>query len=123
MSREPPAWLSMLPHRTSRLSGSRVMQILDWMTRTWMRFNLFMSWVVFLFLVMASSLPISEKVVLLLMSPIGAMATYGVCAAGIYALAFVPVVKVALGLLRIIYIRTFCRLVAQPIYVEMPTWF
>jgi hypothetical protein len=123
MSRIVPAVHVELPHRTAiSRSSSPPLLVLDWLTRTWFRFNILLLWIFLLFLIIAVPVPIEQKLGMLAISPIAAVLFYLSWFVFLLIVSFIPVVKIAIGFLKLIYFRMFSRLVVQPIRVAMPVW-
>jgi len=123
MSRIVPTVGVELPHRTSApLSSSPLLILFDWMTQTWFRFNVLLAWFVMVLVVIAAPAPIGQKLGMLIVSPIAAVIFYFAWYVFLVVVSFLPVVKIPIGFLKLIYFRIFSRLIVQPISVEMPVW-
>jgi hypothetical protein len=113
-----------LPHRTATPLGYGFgWSVLDWLTQTWFRFNIFIAWLIVDAGIAAAPAPLGQKGLALLLSPIVGAFVWAVWSLFLIVASFMPALKMPLGYLRLAYLRLFCRLIVQPICIETPVWF
>ena len=119
-----PSFETQLPHRAGPiLEGSLVGRCLTWLTETWFRFNVLVTWVFVVFSLAGSALPPGTKLGAIAVSPVTAVIAYLLLAAMIQVASFAPLLKYFVGFARLSYFSAFSRLVAQPIRISTPAWY
>jgi hypothetical protein len=118
-----PSTTTTFPSRAPvRLGSSIPWRALDWVTQTWLRFNILVAWVAVVLIIGCSPAPIGEKLGMFLVSPIAMIIIFPIWVVAIIVLSFMPGIRVPIGFMRILYFRTFSRYVVQPIQVSTPVW-
>lgn len=122
---DAPSLETTLPHRTSPfVPGTRLGRVLDFVTATWFRFNICITWLaVVLSIAVSPGLSFGTKLLAILVSPAAGLLAYLLLSALVGLCAFLPILKYPMGFLRIGYMTAFSRLVGQPIKVSWPAWY
>ena len=123
--RGTPAFEYELPHRQpGRFGSSRLGKSMEWTTTTWLRFNLFVCWLVVLSMIAGGVITGRPVLSTLLFSPLAGLVMLAAIQVAGWIGAFIPGLSVVFGLFRLLYVWAFCRLIVQPApRVHMPLWF
>jgi hypothetical protein len=123
---EPPALHIDLPYRRNGSFGtSQAGLVAEWITATWVRFNIFVCWIFLVLALLSAPERAGQggRLLMLIVSPLAAVMLYAAMIIGFSIFYFVPVAKVVAGYARLLYLWLFCRLIAQkaPV-IELPLW-
>lgn len=121
----PPKAQYRLPNRAAGSFGlSPLGQVAEWITSRWITFDLFVAWAAVI-LISASQFTHDPTLSLLLIltSPVGALALYVATKILISITWFIPLVGPIVGIVRLTYIWTFCRIIVEPSpQIEISLW-
>jgi hypothetical protein len=115
-----------LPRRRAGFfGGSPPGQAIEWITTTWLRFNIFLCWMLLVVLLVVGPMPSGRFSIfgMLLVSPIAAFILYvGIVLAGWIAY-ILPIANFLFAAARMAYLWIFCRLIVQPApQISLPAW-
>lgn len=98
--------------------------VAEWVTTTWLRFNVLVSTLVFVPAVLASpTLSAGERVLMLALAPVGGLVLYFMVSMLFLVMLFTPGPSFIFGAIRLAYVWLFSRLIVQPAPdVEAPLW-
>jgi hypothetical protein len=122
--RNQPVLTYHLPHRRAGSFGASAPGLVaEWITTTWLRFGVFLYWILVLFCTTLSPLPGLDRALVLVASPVVAFFLHGGIVLAGWIAYFVPGSGVVFGVLRLVYLRLFSRLIVQEApEVELPLW-
>lgn len=122
MSSNAPIIKIKLPHRNSTHCALCSSALVQWVTATWFRFNVSVICMLFVVALALGPANPATKVVLTLLSPLLAIATYYFLYVVRILCAFHPRLKFLIGFAHLAYVRLCSRFVAQAIELELPVW-
>ena len=122
--RNQPVLTYHLPHRVAGTFGaSAVGAVAEWMTTSWLRFGVFVSWLWVVLFVLGSGLPLESRLLYIITSPLIAVFLYGAFALAALIGYFIPGMGILFGIIRLGYFRLFSRLIVQEApEIELPLW-
>lgn len=114
-----------LPARTVGSFGSSALgRVAEALTLTWFRFEVFLVWLVLLFVIGASTTEdVPAKLLFLVLSPVAAVAVWILLKLSGWVFYFVPGMGKLWGWTRIIFLWAFSRVVVEAApTIDMPAW-